>query len=74
MAARKRSAKAQAAKPAASVSKPRTKQQRMIDMLRRPEGATISAAQQGFRMGAAHGARHHLRRAQEEVRAEPHID
>ena len=48
MATRKRSARAQAAKPAASVSKLRTKQQRMIDMLRRPEGATIPQLSKAF--------------------------
>ena len=48
MAARKRSARAQAAKPAGSASKLRTKQQRMIDMLRRPEGATIPQLSKAF--------------------------
>jgi len=48
MAIRKRGATAKAAKPVASESKRPTKQQRMIDMLRRPEGATIPQLSKAF--------------------------
>lgn len=48
MAIRKRGATGKAAKPVASASKRRTKQQRMIDMLRRPEGATIPQLSKAF--------------------------
>ena len=48
MATRKRGATAKTAKPVASGSKRRTKQQRMIGMLRRPEGATILQLSKAF--------------------------
>ena len=48
MATRKRRLVARAAKPVTSGSRRRTKQQRMIDMLRRPEGATIPQLSKAF--------------------------
>jgi hypothetical protein len=48
MATRKRGLGAKATKPAARASKRRTKQQRMIDMLRRPAGATIPQLSKAF--------------------------
>ena len=48
MAARKPEAKVKTGKPVAPVSKRHTKQQRMIDMLRRPGGATIPQLSKAF--------------------------
>jgi hypothetical protein len=48
MATRKREAAAKAAKPVGSGSQRRTKQQRMIEMLRRPAGATIPQLSKAF--------------------------
>jgi hypothetical protein len=48
MATRKSSPVVKAATSVASSSKRRTKQERMIDMLRRPEGATIAQMSKAF--------------------------
>jgi Protein of unknown function (DUF3489) len=48
MATLKRGSGAKAANPVTSKSKRGTKQQRMIDMLRRPEGATIAQMSKAF--------------------------
>ena len=58
MTARKRGAKAKIAKPVASGSKRRTKQQRMIELLSRPEGATLVQLTRalGWEPHTVHGA------------------
>jgi hypothetical protein len=43
-----RKPKAKATKPAASAAKRRSKQQRLIDMLHRPDGATIPQMSKAF--------------------------
>lgn len=48
MAARKPGAKVKTGKPVAPVSKRHTKQQRMIDMLCRPAGATVAQLSKAF--------------------------
>ena len=47
-----------------------TKQALMIDLLKRPEGATVEQIAAGHRLAAPHHPRRHLRRAQEKAR--PH--
>ena len=72
----KRRAKAKAAKPgkAAPAEKPTpragTKQALMIELLKRPEGATVERMRRRHRLAAPHHPRRHHRRAQEEAR--PH--
>jgi hypothetical protein len=72
----KRKAKARAAKPGKAASAERstpragTKQALMIDLLKRPEGATVEPDRRGDRVAAPHHPGRHLRRAQEEAR--PH--
>ena len=65
----KRSKAAPAGKPTPRAG---TKQAQMIELLKRPEGATVEQIADGDRVAKAYHSRRHHRRAQEEAR--PHVE
>ncbi len=58
-----------AKEPKAAEPREGSKQAQLIAMLRRAKGATIDEIAEALVLAAAHGARRHRRRAEEEARA-----